>query len=151
MSKEEVEIIARGVCIRDGMVLLCHTQGADNTYLPGGHVDFGESAGAALVREIQEEMGVESHATEFLGAVEHTFEQKGETHCEVNLVFSLEINGLEPGVTPKSREAHIDFLWCDVGLLDETALEPGPIRAIILKWHGEGMTGGWGSSYPDTD
>ena len=72
MSKK-IEILARGVLVQNGRVLLCHTKGAANTYLPGGHVEFKESARAALCREIKEEMGLDSTAGRFLGAVEHSF------------------------------------------------------------------------------
>ena len=41
VHKGEIEIMARGVCVLDGALLLCHSAGADNTYLPGGHIDFG--------------------------------------------------------------------------------------------------------------
>ena len=31
-----IETIARGVCVRDGKLLLCRAKGGSSTYLPGG-------------------------------------------------------------------------------------------------------------------
>lgn len=39
-------------------VLLAQAIGEKNTFLPGGHIEFGESAKDALVREIEEELGL---------------------------------------------------------------------------------------------
>jgi len=58
VSKHQIEILARGVCVSGGRLLVCHTHGADNTYLPGGHVEFDEKAKIALRREMMEEMGL---------------------------------------------------------------------------------------------
>jgi 8-oxo-dGTP diphosphatase len=56
------EVVA-GVLARGDRVLLCHRgPGAwypDAWDLPGGHIDGGESASAALRRELQEELGIE--------------------------------------------------------------------------------------------
>ena len=82
MAKGEIEIVARGVCVQGGRVLLCHTKGAKNTYLPGGHVDFGESAAASLKREIEEELGLKARVGRFLGAVEHIYYRKRKPQCE---------------------------------------------------------------------
>jgi len=56
-KQKEIEIIARGVCVKGGKLLLCHSKGAPNTYLPGGHVEFCEDAKVALAREVVEERG----------------------------------------------------------------------------------------------
>ena len=50
-----IEVIARGVCVAGGRVLLCRAKGGSSTYLPGGHVEFGETGREALVREMREE------------------------------------------------------------------------------------------------
>jgi len=70
MSKPDlIEILARGVCVVDGRLLLCHTKGARNTYLPGGHVEFREKARETLRREVEEELGVKAKVGRFLGVV----------------------------------------------------------------------------------
>ena len=86
-----IETIARGVCVRDGKLLLCRAAGGSSTYLPGGHIEFGETGRQALVREVKEELGVESSTGQFLGVVENSFLQHGKPHAEINLVYELEL------------------------------------------------------------
>lgn len=60
-----------GIFIKDNKVLLARVRGYSNTFLPGGHIEFGESAKDALKREIEEELGVSCAVGSFLGVVEH--------------------------------------------------------------------------------
>jgi len=129
-----VEVIARGVCVVDGQLLLCHGKKAKLTYLPGGHIEFRETARQALEREIQEEMGRDAEAGRFLGCCEHAFVQKGEPHAEINLVFELHIPGLDPHAPVAAAEDWIGFRWQSLDKLDEANLEPAPLRTLIAQW-----------------
>ena len=102
-----IEVIARGVCVADGKILLCKAKGGKTTYLPGGHVEFGETGRQALAREIKEELGLDSTTGAFLGAVENSFLQHGKPHAEINLVYELALADGEI----KAREDWIDFEW----------------------------------------
>ncbi len=132
MSTKIIETLVRGVVIKGGKLLLCHTKGAQNTYLPGGHVEFGERTEDALVREIQEELGLHSSVGVFLGALEHCFVQKGETHCEINLLFELDINGV--GEVPESKEDYIEFWWHSMADIENSKLEPASLRQCLGEW-----------------
>jgi len=52
-------LIARAVILNGDSVLLARQKGMSNTFLPGGHINIGESAVTALKREIYEELGLE--------------------------------------------------------------------------------------------
>ena len=129
-----VEVIVRGVCVVDGELLLCHGKKVSLTYLPGGHIEFRETARQALVREIKEEMGRDAEAGRFLGCCEHAFVQKGMPHAEINLVFELHIPGLKPGSPVVAAEEWIGFQWQPLEKLDEANLEPAPLRELIGAW-----------------
>lgn len=147
-ANAHIEVLARGACVHSGRLLLCHTRGSSNTYLPGGHVEFGERTVDALKREIAEELGVDAAVGKFLGAVEHTFMQKGERHCEINLVFELTLSGMDPNHAPVSHEDYIEFLWLPVEELPESDLEPAPLRSRLIPWLDESReTDGWSSTY----
>lgn len=123
-----IETIARGVCIQDGKVLLCRAKGGTSAYLPGGHIEFGETGRQALVREIQEEMGVSATAGAFLGAVENQFQQHGKPHAEINLVYRL---NLPSGVAALAQEDWIEFEWRDLADLDEANLLPTEMKRFL--------------------
>jgi 8-oxo-dGTP pyrophosphatase MutT (NUDIX family) len=145
-----IETIARGVCVRDGKLLLCRAKGGSSTYLPGGHIEFGETGRQALVREVKEELGVESSTGQFLGVVENAFLQHGKPHAEINLVYELVLGNREQGtgnreqgtgdgeqgtgngVLPslQSQEDWIEFEWCDLNRLDEANLLPPAFRSL---------------------
>ena len=83
--------------------LLClegHDRVKDETfYRPlGGGVEFGETAGAAAVRELREETGMSIEVGAALGASENLFRYQGEPGHEVVFEFICTIApGHEPG------------------------------------------------------
>ena len=123
-----IETVARGVCVRDGKVLLCRAKGGKSSYLPGGHIEFGETGAEALVREVKEELGVDSQAGRFLGVIENSFIQKGKKHAEINLVYELTVEGAE---TPVAQEEWIEFEWCAVKDLDKANLLPESMHVLV--------------------
>lgn len=146
-KKYDIEIIARGVCVRNGRLLLCHTKGARNTYLPGGHVECGESAKASLAREIKEELGCNAKAGRFLGVVEHCYTRGRQRCCEINLIFELRISGLDSSLTPASNEDYIEFWWGSLGGLSRSKLEPAVLRRVLPSWLGNRKQERWASTY----
>ncbi len=124
-----IETIARGVCVKDGKVLLCRAKGGKSTYLPGGHIEFGETGREALVREVREELGVASETGAFLGAVENTFLQHGKPHAEINLVYEMKMDAVDV----RSREDWIEFEWCGLDQLDAANLLPEAFRSLS-RW-----------------
>ncbi len=124
----EIEVIARGLCIRDGKVLLCrHIKQAYN-YLPGGHVEFGESATDALAREMMEEAGVEVDVGPCVFVSEGEFDTKKRHHHELNIVFLME---LQPGTAIESIEPKIAFDWIDLASIVDTDIRPPAAKAWL--------------------
>lgn len=137
MSKDregEIELLARGVYVRDGKVLVCHNRKKANCYLPGGHIDYGESAKRALKREIREELGLRCTVGRFLGAVEHTFKYHGKRTYEINLVFEMDLGKVRPPKQPRSMEKKLEFLWIGLGGLKQAGFEPAVLAPLLRKW-----------------
>lgn len=122
-----IETIARGVCIRDGKLLLCKAKGGATTYLPGGHIEFGESGREALLREMREEAGLNCETGRFLGVVENKFMQHSKPHAEINLVYEMSI---PPEAEVVAQESWIEFLWWPLDDLSSAALLPEAFNAL---------------------
>jgi ADP-ribose pyrophosphatase YjhB (NUDIX family) len=85
--------LARAIIIIEGKILLANEIGSNYKFLPGGHIDFGESAPKALYRELIEETGLKFQINNFIGAIEHIWSWQEEDNAEINLLF--EANPLE--------------------------------------------------------
>ena len=128
--EKHIETIARGVCIRNGKVLLCLPKDRTYSYLPGGHIEFGETGREALVREMKEETGLDATAGDLLGVVESSFVQKGEKHCEINLIYEMKLRDEGRGMRDevKSCEDWICFDWVDCDKIDSANLLPPEMK-----------------------
>lgn len=125
---DHIETIARGVAVKDGKILLCKAKGGSSTYLPGGHIELGETGREALVREIKEETGLNSTTGRFLGVVENSFVQKGKKHSEINLVYELDVESPDGSVS--AAEDWIEFEWRELADLDAANLLPEAFRVL---------------------
>jgi len=123
-----IETISRGVCVCDGRLLLCRAKGGSTTYLPGGHIEFGETGREALIREMVEETGLEVKTGRFLGVVENSFMQHGKPHAEINLVYEMTL--ADPGAAVAAKEDWIEFLWCPLAELEGARLLPAAFNVL---------------------
>ena len=130
--KSQLHILARAVIKRDNAVLLARAKGQINTFLPGGHLETGESLKTCLVRELQEELGLEASIGRYLGMVEHTWGDGMKAQYELNHLFETSLPTLtsESGTVPL-RETHLTFFWAELDKLTEYSLEPYPLQQLL--------------------
>ncbi|MEZ6235459.1 MAG: NUDIX domain-containing protein [Phycisphaerales bacterium] len=125
---QHIEVIARALIEHQGRVLLCRSVEHGYAYLPGGHVEFGESASQAVVRELEEEAGVPVQVAELALFHECRFIQRGKPRHELTILFHVKLDDSSTSV--QSREPHIAFDW--VALSDLHAVDVRP--AGIIEW-----------------
>ncbi len=150
-KERPIEVIARGVLVRDGKVLLCRSVEHGYSYLPGGHVEFGEAAATAVQRELIEEAGLRVEVGELALVTEAVFEMRGKRHHEINLVFHVEPSlggggggaagvqwegkrddgGGTPPPPVQSLEPAIAFDWVDLAAMPDTDVRPPAVRAWL--------------------
>ena len=125
-----IEIISRAFIQRDGKILVAHKKDAYNTFLPGGHVEFGEASDAALNRELVEEMGVNACIGEFIGLLEYKFHEGVKTVHEINIVFQVGIDEDEI----RSKESELEFKWIPIEAAQSYFLLPEEMVNLVKNW-----------------
>jgi ADP-ribose pyrophosphatase YjhB (NUDIX family) len=141
MSNGIIEITARAIITDDTKtkMLFCAPQKENSAdkyyYLPGGHVEFGESAKAALLRELSEETGIRASTAElnFIGTEENIFMQGNIPHHEINVYFEVKrfFSGREK---VESLEKGILFEWLPIADIPNFPILPEKIKSFLSKW-----------------
>jgi len=130
--------VAAGVIVEDpeGRVLLVRRAkdpGRGLLGVPGGFVDVGETAEAAVAREAAEETGVEVDGLRFLGSWPNVYEWRELAYPVLDLYFT---GRARDGSTASARHEVDEVLWLRPGEIDAAALAFPTARAAFLR-HGE--------------
>jgi ADP-ribose pyrophosphatase YjhB (NUDIX family) len=143
---KKIENIARAVILQKDLLLVARTIKKDGSlghaFLPGGHIEFGETAEAALIREIKEELGERLNIKRFLGVQENVYGENESRAHEFNFIFEgqLESRNL---FELKSRESHIAFEWCALQNLAAINFKPETLREKIIDWSKSQTINSW--------
>lgn len=124
----------RALIHHDGKVLVAHEKGSSHTSLPGGHIEVGEGAVAALRREIVEECGRNCDVHEYLGAIENAWVENGVNQWEITHFFRATISDLKNNSDITSAEDRLEFLWIGAREFEKENLLPLPLRDLIKRW-----------------
>lgn len=130
MENKKIELLVRAIIETNGKILVCQKKGKDYYFLPGGHVEFGESSKQALARELKEELGLKIKECSFIGGTEHLFIEDGEKRHEINLAFQTAVEEIKT----KSKEGHLQFFLFDKERLEKETILPDVLKNAILVW-----------------
>jgi 8-oxo-dGTP pyrophosphatase MutT (NUDIX family) len=153
MDLSSIHVQSRAVIVNQKHILLCKTTGLNQNFyfLPGGHIEHGESAKDAMIRELMEELGMEFKIQRFLGCLEYSFDPQVSQHAkchthEYNFVFEVSSEFLPScDQSLKQIEKHIELCWSPLMELDLIDLRPKPLKTLILKWLSLDLNDAWES------
>lgn len=130
MSGNKIEVIARVVILRKGKILLAQLKGDNFYFLPGGHMEPGESPEEAIRRELKEEINAAPKNIQLLGIVENQYSKKGRKKYEINLVYSAAINRKNV----EALENHLVFKWELIANLKRVRMLPAQLKKRLLAF-----------------
>lgn len=138
IHNKHIHVLSRAVIIDEEHILLCKTLDLPSNFyfLPGGHVEHGESIEQAVLRELLEESGAVCTITRFLGCLEHSFKPGRYSVChnhEYNFIFEATSDSLKINNPIPDLEEHIKLSWMPLSQLAEIDF-PTPLKTLIPKW-----------------
>lgn len=133
-KKGEVRLVAAALILRQAEtgneVLICQRRADQPMALkwefPGGKIEAGESAEQALVRELNEELGIDAVIDRPLVRIRHNYRNGGAVDLQFFLVRSF-TNELDNRIFKEMRWStfdrlpEYDFLAADLGLIHDLA------------------------------
>lgn len=126
--------------IDNGKVLAMHDERSPYYYLPGGRVKMGETAECAVVREVEEELGITPGIVRPLWLNQAFFKEDvdGLKYHELCIYFLMDISNtdlLSRGKKFSLQEGHHqhDFEWLEFERLREEYFYPVFLKESIFK------------------
>jgi ADP-ribose pyrophosphatase YjhB (NUDIX family) len=137
-KKDKIHVVSRAVIMDKDHILVCKTCDLPVPFyfLPGGHVEHGESAEQAILRELLEETGKKFNVKRFLGCLEYSFEPGYSSIChnhEYNFIFEVD-TPLKFGDSLPKLEAHIELMWLPLSTIGNIDFRAEPLQNLIPKW-----------------
>ncbi len=138
MPKEHPRIRAAAIIVKDDQILLARHEKEGQSYwvLPGGGVDYGETVGEALVREIREEANLDIRLGELV-LLNDSIPPDHHRHI-VNLYFLADITGGEVRVGQNDKRLR-GMKFIDVNDIPDITLYPD-IRQPLYNGIRNGFT-----------
>lgn len=107
----------------------------------GGGIEYGESSKAAVLREIQEELGVEAEKVQLVCVIENIFTYEGEQGHEIVFVFDAEFSDKSlyelDEIDGYEQEANVRFKakWLSLDEIEKNGsrLVPEDLKNLLLR------------------
>ena len=136
-SNGEITFMYRvgGIAVQNGRLLVEHNVKHGLCFVPGGRVEYGESAVQALSRELDEELGGGIQIGRLVIVADNLFKLDGIRYQEVCMYFLMKfppghsIVGQE-GIF-EAEEPNLVYQWLPLDNLEEAELFPRFLRKLV--------------------
>lgn len=130
---KNIELIVRLIIKKDNRILFCINKTTGNYYLPGGHVEFGDTLESTIYKEMSEELGWGKDDVKSISYKAHLEQiykkdKNSDLHHELNMIFDVKINET---INIKALESHIDFEWLSVSDISKYKIVPATIISFL--------------------
>lgn len=126
-----VEIVTRGLLIKNNKVLTVNKIGEPHKFIPGGRVEIGEGIKNALFREIKEELNKVCIVKKYFGCIEDSYIKKETQVYQICHFFLIDIPDLDFDSKPVSAESELEFYWHEIKDLDKINICPPYVIELI--------------------
>ena len=140
LGNEKFNYRVCAIMIRDGKILAMLDEGSPFYYLPGGRVEIGETAENAVIREVQEELGVIPTITRplWLNQAFFTWNVDNSRYHELCIYFLMDITDtdlLSKGEKFTTNEGSLThtFEWLEFARLEDMNFYPSFLKKDIFN------------------
>ena len=126
-----------GIWIENGHVLLHRDVNESNWSLPGGRVAIAEDSQSSLMREFQEELGIDVQVDSMALVIENFFEYGGRDFHEIGFYYVIRAEKNFASFDEKSFHGiegeRLIFKWTPLEELERVELYPECLRTSLQK------------------
>ena len=120
-----------GVLIKNNKILL--TKGGDDYSLPGGHVQIGETSQETIIREFEEETGLDVNPINVISTYENFWKWDDRNCHQICIFYRLEMKDVNQQLIPNPDTKETEFVWVDLEELKNITLYPLGLTEQILN------------------
>ena len=125
---------ATALVVEEGKLLVVEDE--DVFYTIGGAIQVGERTEDAVVREVKEELGVESKAVQLAFIVENRFEQAGIHYYNIEFHYLVDLLERAP-LTMQEDAKRLPCRWIALDDLQTVDLKPDFLKTALPEWDGQ--------------